>query len=303
MPKRRPMTRAAASLAALAAFLLLFAPAAARALVFNCIVTATDINFGTFSGTRLTATGTVTITCSGFLNSQVQVRLSTGSSGIFLARTMKSGTKSLIYNMYTDASATQIFGDGTGGSGTVSVPINFTIISPPGPEVTGRATIFAVLPAQSTPPTGAYSDLIIVTLSTGDIATFHVMVNVPASCSVAASNLNFGNYNMVQLDATTTVSTTCTSGSPYNIGLNQGVAAGATVANRMMSGPGANRLNYSLFSNDGRTINWGNTVGTDTVAATGTGAAQTFTVFGRIPGSQPRPPGTYSDMITVTLTF
>ena len=71
----------------------------------------------------------------------------------------------------------------------------------------------------------------------------------------------------------------------------------------MMSGPGANRLNYSLFSNTARTTNWGDTVGTDTVPATGTGAAQTFSVFGRIPGSQPQPPGTYSDTITVTLTF
>ena len=58
-------------------------------------MTATDINFGTFSGTKLTATGTVTITCSGFLNNQVQVKLSTGSSGTFAARTMKNGTKSL----------------------------------------------------------------------------------------------------------------------------------------------------------------------------------------------------------------
>lgn len=299
MPKRRAMTRAAA----LAAFLLLLAPAAARAAVFNCIATATDINFGTFSGTRLTATGTVTITCSGLLNNQVQVKLSTGSSGTFLARTMKNGTRSLIYNMYTDATATQIFGDGAGGSQTVSVPINFTIISPPGPQVTDRATVFAVLPAQPTPPVGAYSDLIVVTLSTGQTTTFHVMVNVPPSCSVTAANLNFGNYDMAQLDAATTVSTTCTSGSPYNIGLNQGVAAGATVANRMMSGPGANRLNYSLFSDAGRTINWGDTVGTDTVPATGTGAAQTFTVFARIPGSQPRAPGAYSDTITVTLFF
>jgi spore coat protein U-like protein len=296
------MTRAS-TLAGLAAFLLLLAPAAARAAIFNCIVTATDINFGTFSGTRLTATGTVRVTCSGFLNNQVQVTLSTGSSNTFVTRTMKNGPQPLLYNMYTDPAATQIFGDGAGGSKTVSVPINFTIISPPGPQVTGVATVFAVLPAQPAPPIGTYSDLIVVTLSTGDTATFRVMVNVPASCSVVASNLNFGNYDMAQDDAATTVVSTCTSGSPYNIGLNQGVAVGATVANRMMSGPGANRLKYSLFSDSARTTNWGDTVGRDTVPATGTGAAQTFRVFGRIPASQPLPPGGYADTITVTLTF
>ena len=184
MPKRRSMTRAA-RLATLAGFLLLLAPAAAHALVFNCIVTASDINFGTFSGTRLTATGTVTITCSGLLNNQVQVKLSTGSSGTFANRTMRNGVRNLSYNLYTNAAATQIFGDGTGGSQTVSVPINFTIISPPGPEVTGKVTVFAVLPAQATPPVGVYSDTIVVTLSTGDTATFRVMVAVPASCTVA----------------------------------------------------------------------------------------------------------------------
>ncbi len=302
MQNRRSMTRVPA-LAVLAAVLLILAPAAARAAI-SCVITATKINFGTFSGSRLTATGTVTLTCSGDGNNNVHVKLSTGSSNLYILRTMKNGANNLAYNMYTDAAATQIFGDGTGVSNFATVPIRFLIKSPPGPQQTGTATVFAVLPAQPTPPPGAYSDLITVTLD-NDIATttFLVTVNAPPSCLVSANDLNFGNYNMVQLDATTTVSATCSSGSPYNIGLNQGVAAGATVASRKMTGPGANQLNYSLFRDGGRTTNWGNTVGTDTVPATGTGAAQTFTVFGRIPGSQPLPPGAYSDTITVTLFF
>jgi spore coat protein U-like protein len=67
---------------------------------------------------------------------------------------------------------------------------------------------------------------------------------------------------------------------------------------------GGNTLNYSLFSNAGRTTNWGNNIGTDTVAGTGTGALQTLTVYGRIPASQTTAPvGSYSDTITVTVTF
>jgi spore coat protein U-like protein len=299
MPKRRPMTRAAM----LCAFLLVLAPAVARAAIGTCVVTATDINFGTYSGTRLTASGTVTLRCSGSGNNQVQVNLSTGSSNIYLIRTMKNGGSNLFYNLYTDSTTTQIFGDGSGASQPVTVPVNFATRSPPGPQVTVNVTVFAVLPAQPTPPFAPYSDLITVTLSTGATTTFPVTANVPPSCSVSASNLHFGNYNMVQLDATTTVSATCTPGSAYNIGLDQGVSTGATVANRKMTGPGANRLGYSLFSNAGRTTNWGNTVGTDTVPATGTGAAQTFTVFGRIPASQRLAPGDYADTITVTLFF
>jgi spore coat protein U-like protein len=58
-----------------------------------------------------------------------------------------------------------------------------------------------------------------------------------------------------------------------------------------------------LYSDSGRTTNWGNTVGTDTVSGTGTGSAQSLTAYGRIP-SQPTPaPATYSDTIVVTLTY
>ena len=48
---------------------------------------------------------------------------------------------------------------------------------------------------------------------------------------------------------------------------------------------------------------WGNTVGTDTQAATGTGAAQTYTIYGRIPPQTTPAPATYSDTITVTVTY
>jgi spore coat protein U-like protein len=48
---------------------------------------------------------------------------------------------------------------------------------------------------------------------------------------------------------------------------------------------------------------WGNTVGTDTVAATGSGAAQSYTVYGRITAQTTPAPGTYTDTITVTVTY
>jgi spore coat protein U-like protein len=66
---------------------------------------------------------------------------------------------------------------------------------------------------------------------------------------------------------------------------------------------GGNTLNYSLFSNAGRTANWGNIVGTDTVNITGNGGLQNTTVYGRIPASQLSPVGAYTDTITVTITF
>ena len=46
---------------------------------------------------------------------------------------------------------------------------------------------------------------------------------------------------------------------------------------------GSNTINYLLYTDSARTTVWGNTVGTDTVAAIGNGASQSFTVYGRVP--------------------
>ena len=71
-----------------------------------------------------------------------------------------------------------------------------------------------------------------------------------------------------------------------------------------MTGPGSTLLNYQLLSDAARTVNWGNTVGIDTVAGTGTGTAQFLTVYGQLPANQTGlQPGIYSDMITATITF
>jgi len=134
-------------------------------------------------------------------------------------------------------------------------------------------------------------------------AAFTVTATVQTTCSIAANNLNFGGYTGVQLDSTTTLTATCSNGVPYTVGLNAGVSTGATVTTRKMKGPGSDLLAYSLFRDAARTLNWGVTVGADTVAGTGTGTAQTLTVFGRIPASQFVGPGAYADTITATLTF
>jgi spore coat protein U-like protein len=57
------------------------------------------------------------------------------------------------------------------------------------------------------------------------------------------------------------------------------------------------------YTDSGRTIVWGNTVGTDTVSATGNGASQSYTVFGRVPAQTTPAPATYTDTITVTVTY
>src|ERR1700730_161470 len=135
--------------------------------------------------------------------------------------------------------------------------------------------------------------------------SFNVKVTIAATCVVtSATDMNFGTQGVLatDIDQTSTITVTCTSTTPYNIGLDKGLN-GSSVTTRQMKAAGPALINYSLFSDAGRTVNWGNTVGTDTVAATGTGSAQAFTVFGRIP-PQPSPvPALYTDTITVTITY
>ncbi len=65
----------------------------------------------------------------------------------------------------------------------------------------------------------------------------------------------------------------------------------------------SNLLVYSVYTDNGRTTVWGNSTGVDVVASTGTGAQQSFTMYGRAPAAQTAPAGSYSDTITVTVTF
>ena len=103
--------------------------------------------------------------------------------------------------------------------------------------------------------------------------------------------------------ASSTVTVTCTNTTPYNVGLSAGLATGATVTTRSMTGPAAALLGYGLFSDAGHITNWGLTIGTDTVTGTANGAAQPITVFGQIPAGEFVAPGAYADTITATVTF
>lgn len=140
---------------------------------------------------------------------------------------------------------------------------------------------------------------------------FTVSATVPAICRASASALNFGTYTQGSgdVDSSSTISVRCTSGTAFTVGLNPGATSGATVTSRAMLS-GANQLSYSLFRDNGRTQNWGQTIGTDTVAGTGAGVAPAsavaLTVYGRIvddAANQTVPAGTYTDTVTVTVTY
>ena len=120
------------------------------------------------------------------------------------------------------------------------------------------------------------------------------------------TSVAFGNYDPTSATAnnnTGSIVVTCTLGDVYNIGLNAGTFAGATVTTRRMTGPSAGGLSYFLYRDTGRTLNWGVTIGTDTLQQTGTDLPQTATVYGQIPALQAVSAGSYSDTVGITVTF
>jgi spore coat protein U-like protein len=133
------------------------------------------------------------------------------------------------------------------------------------------------------------------------------------SCSVSAGNVAFGTYDPLAaspLTSTGTVTATCNGislfGVPITVALNKGLWG--TFATRVMK-TGANTLNYNLYSDSAHTHIWGDgTSGTVTVGLTvnipflGSGSASA-TVYGQVPVSQDVAPGTYTDTITVTITY
>jgi len=141
--------------------------------------------------------------------------------------------------------------------------------------------------------------------------TFQVTATVATNCLVSATALAFGTYTQGagNVNQSSTVNVNCSLGTGFNVGLNAGATPAATVTTRKMLN-GANQLAYTLFSDTGRTVNWGNTVGTDTQARTGAGFGPAnvvaLTVYGQVPdntANQGVPAGAYTDTVTVTVTF
>jgi spore coat protein U-like protein len=101
---------------------------------------------------------------------------------------------------------------------------------------------------------------------------------------------------------TNVLSVQCTNSTDYAIGLSAGTGSGATVAARKMTGPASATVTYSLYSDSYTTV-WGTSSGVDTVGATGNGAAQTYTIYGKVPTQTTPAPGVYSDTVTVTVYY
>jgi spore coat protein U-like protein len=129
------------------------------AIADSCSITsATGINFGSYDifdvHTNNNGAGSMSVKCKGDGNSKFVVTLSAGQSNTYSSRVMRSGANVLTYNLYTSAARTVIWGDGTGGSSTISARSNSTTI----------LDLFGQIPAGQDVGVGTYTDSITTTV-------------------------------------------------------------------------------------------------------------------------------------------
>jgi len=262
--------------------MFLLACCALSAEAQTCSLSFTNMNFGTYTGTLLDGTATGKVICAGSWDIPMDAGMGVGATETTRYMTGPGGAE-LAYQVFQNSARTTNWGN----TSTTEV------------TGTGNATVTAygqIAAGQYAAP-GTYTD----TLHTATTA-FTVTATIVKDCGVSATALVFGNYTGAVNNSTSTVTVTCTNTTTYTVGLSAGLATGATVTTRKMQ-DGAALLNYALFSNSGRTINWGNTAGTNWVAGTGSGVAQPLTVYGQVAAGQFVTPGSYTDTITATVTY
>lgn len=138
-PSRRP---------ALAAVLLLLTGLGHAA----CGLSVQGVAFGSydpFSPANLDSAGNLAVSC----DVPYTLTLSSGQ-GSYTGRLMQNLSDTLAYNLYLDPARTTVWGDGSGGSSSVSAAAGDR-----------NHPVYGRIPARQNVSVGSYSDTIIVTLS------------------------------------------------------------------------------------------------------------------------------------------
>jgi spore coat protein U-like protein len=125
----------------------------------NCAVSASDLAFGNYSAssaTPLTATTTLSVTCTASLAYTIALDGGT-TTGQVASRAMKdTGSNQLGYGLYTSGAYSTIWGDGTGGTQTVAGT---------GSGAAQSVTVYGRIPAAQYVAAGSYADRVTVTVS------------------------------------------------------------------------------------------------------------------------------------------
>jgi len=132
---------------------------------------------------------------------------------------------------------------------------------------------------------------------------FSASARVDPNCVVSASDLNFGVLTDFSrpVDAQTSISVSCSAGLSYTIALDGGRSQASDPTQRKMTS-GVASIRYALHRDAARGLPWGAS-SANAHASVGSGGAQTIPVYGRIAAGQSPSPGSYSDVIVITVAY
>jgi spore coat protein U-like protein len=307
-----------------------FMIAADPALAQSCSFSISSLNFGGINlaaNTQFTSTATYSASCTGTANTTVRtcpnIDVGSGGSTSGNPRFLLNGATQLNFNLYQDGAYASVWGSNLWGfagsypSPTIDVALDGSGIG------SASQTLFGQISAgQPTSPAGPYSssfagvqasvayaystvgNCATIGTSHATAAPFTVTATNTTNCSVGVSPLNFGSTGILRaaLDATSTITVTCTNAAAYTVALDGGQSGAANPTQRKMSQASAT-ITYGLYQDASRVTPWGDSVGVNTMAGTGSGLAQTFTVYGRVPAQNTPSPGTYSDTVVMTISY
>jgi spore coat protein U-like protein len=273
----------------------------AYAVNCNIIGGPPALNFGTYdksSGTPTDVNTTMRIRCTGDPTpSNVVVALDRGLNFQPPSdRRMSFGGSFLTYNLFKDASRTDIWGDNTFGSTPVTLLKDQR-------NQTFNLTIYGRIPALQNLPFGIYNDTVTITLTfsgaqSPKTETLAISGEIVGSCSfVTSGSIDFGSLDPVAappvVGAVAQPQVQCSSGLPYVItddtGLNEAVPDAPPLRLRDAV-TGTNFIPYSIAY---------------TANKTGTGLTDPMDINATIAGGAyaGSPPDTYTDTITFTVTW
>ncbi|WP_045049146.1 Csu type fimbrial protein [Rouxiella chamberiensis] len=132
----------------------------------------------------------------------------------------------------------------------------------------------------------------------------------PVSPITSLGTLNFGsfaslpsNVDIASSSGAGSVVVTCTPGTAVSIAMDYGTHGGSSTQRYMANTAGTETLRYQLYQDSARSQVWGNGALAMSIASF-PATTQTYTVYGRLFAASTLPSaGTYTDTVTVTLTY
>jgi spore coat protein U-like protein len=310
----------------LAALLICIASLGGRAYA-GCVPASTNVTFAPSSsysvldGSIAQVSGQAGLACTGALLSVLggsYARATFNSANAFKLK--NAGGDLIPYRLSVDSGGLMVIAQ----NGTVDY-MNVTLLALLGiGSINGfNAPIFAKLTAAPNIPAGTYTDtisvawdyhicngaqvaVVCVAYENGQTNTaITVTLEVQNDCRISAPNVSFGSVALVsQFGAVNqAVLVNCTKNATYHVAFSKGLSNVSRPWRTMTSG--ANSLQYNIYRADGVTI-WDET-NPLTSSQQGTGSTTPSQVQNYVakvnPSQVTPPPGSYSDTVSVVVTF